>query len=141
MPKTKKSSSKLSISPKYNRTFSQALKEQIVSDLDSGLSGVKEICSRYKVSRTSVYKWIYQYSIHHKEGTKQVVEMKSEAAKTEQLRERICELEQVIGQKQLALDYLEKLLGLASEELGYDLKKNIEQKRLRSSGSKKGSTQ
>jgi len=59
--------------------------------------------------------------------------MQSEEHKTSLLKTRVSELEQIIGQKQLALDYLEKLIALASEDLGYDLKKNIERKQSKAS--------
>ncbi len=69
---------------------------------------------------------MYKYSIHNKRGTAQVVQMESEAEKSKKLYARVQELEAVIGRKQLAIDYLEKLLSLASEEIGYDLKKKHE---------------
>ena len=54
-------------------------------------------------------------------------------AKTALLKARVSELERVIGQKQLEVDYLQKLLELASADLGYDLKKSIEQRLLNGS--------
>jgi transposase len=41
--------------------------------------------------------------------------MESEALKTKQLQDRNAELERIIGQKQMQIDYLEKLIELASE--------------------------
>jgi hypothetical protein len=37
---------------------------------------------------------------------------------------RIKELEQIVGQKQLKIDYLEKMIELAKEEFDMDIKKN-----------------
>lgn len=51
--------------------------------------------------------------------------MESEALKTKVLLERNAELERIIGQKQIKIDYLEKLIDLASEDLKMDLKKSI----------------
>lgn len=51
--------------------------------------------------------------------------MESESQKTKLLLHRVSELEQIIGQKQLELDYLNKLLELGSQELGFDVKKNF----------------
>ena len=84
---------------------------------------IKQICELYEVSRTSVYKWIYKYSPHHERGSIQVVQMKSEASKTKALQSRLLELEATLGRKQLEIDFLSKLIDLASEELGVDLKK------------------
>jgi hypothetical protein len=54
--------------------------------------------------------------------------MESEAHKTLLLLQRVAELERVIGQKQLELDFLNKLLEVGSSELGFDLKKNFSTK-------------
>ena len=53
-----------------------------------------------------------------------VVQMESEAHKTLQLLQRVAELERIVGQKQLEIDFLDKLMELATEELGYGVKKN-----------------
>ena len=50
--------------------------------------------------------------------------MESEALKTKALLERNAELERIIGQKQLKIDYLEKLIEIASDDLKIDLKKS-----------------
>jgi hypothetical protein len=51
--------------------------------------------------------------------------MKSEEAKNQDLQTRIAELERVVGQKQLEIDFLTRLLEVGSSELGFDLKKNF----------------
>jgi hypothetical protein len=60
--------------------------------------------------------------------------MESESTKTKKLLERNAELERFIGQKQLEIEYLQKTIELASEEVGYDLKKKCATKLLISSG-------
>lgn len=106
------------------RYFSEEFKRQKVRELECGQITMGQIVSLYQVSRTAVYNWLYQYSPHHQQGSKQVVEMKSEAHKSLQLLERISELERTIGQKQLEIDYLRTLVDVSSQELGVDLKKN-----------------
>ena len=54
-----------------------------------------------------------------------VVEMQSEGKKTEQLEKRVAELERMVGQKQLSIDYLSRVVTLASEHYKVDLKKNF----------------
>ena len=51
--------------------------------------------------------------------------MESKAYKNQQLLQRVADLERIIGQKQMEIDFLGKLLELGSEELGFDLKKNF----------------
>ena len=114
--------SKLQI--KRRRIFSETFKRLKVSDLESGVLSIKEICELYDVSRTAVYKWLYKYSVHHQKGSIQVVQMKSEATKTKLLQSRVAELEAALGRKQLEIDLLNKLIELANKDLQIDLKKN-----------------
>lgn len=107
---------------KCNRYFSETFKKEKVKDLVEKRITVKELCVLYEVSRTSVYKWLYLYSSVEK-GSKTVVQMESEYHKTQALLQRVAELERVVGQKQMQIDYLEKGFAVASQELGYDVKK------------------
>ena len=107
------------------RHFSIAFKEKVVSDIDKGLTSIREVSSLYEIRKAVIYRWIYRYSIHHKQGTRMVVEMESEGKKTEFLQKRVAELERIIGQKQLTIDYLERLIHLASAHYETDVKKNF----------------
>ncbi|WP_367389771.1 transposase [Lewinella sp. LCG006] len=107
---------------KYNRTFSKAFKQSKVRDLKAGVVQIKDLCELYSISRTSVYNWLYLYSEAEK-GVKTVIQMDSEQFKTQLLLQRVAELERSVGQKQLEIDYLQSCLTVASEELGYDIKK------------------
>ena len=118
----KKADKKFQIRKRYNRTFSTEFKKEKVKDLIEHRTTIKDLSTLYEVSRTSIYKWIYLYS-GIEEGTKLVVQMESEEQKTKLLQQRLAECERIIGQKQMQLDLLEKGYELASEELGYDLKK------------------
>ena len=51
--------------------------------------------------------------------------MKSEETKNSELQKKVAELERVVGQKQLEIDFLNKLLQIGSAELGFDFKKNF----------------
>ena len=107
------------------RYFSEAFKKEKVQDLIDKRTTVQKLCDLYGVSRTSVYKWLYQYSPHHAQKSRQVIEMESESQKTQFYQNRVAELERIVGQKQLELDFQKKLIEIASEELGMDLKKNF----------------
>jgi transposase len=120
---SKTSTSKLII--RKVRHFSASFKEKVVKDLDSGLTSIKEVSTLYEVKQQTVYTWLYRYSIHHKKGSRMVVELESEGKKTEQLEKRVAELERFVGQKQLSIDYLEKLFAFASAHYQTDLKKNF----------------
>ena len=84
---------------------------------------VNQLSRIYDVSTTAIYNWIRQYSTKISRGEKLVIEKESEGAKTIKLLQQVSELERKIGQKQLQIDYLEKVLELGSEEVGFDIKK------------------
>ena len=48
----------------------------------------------------------------------------SNTAKLKELTSKIKQLEQMVGQKQMAIEYLEKMIELAKTELNIDIKKN-----------------
>jgi len=53
------------------------------------------------------------------------VEMEdSNQNKLEELVKKVKELEQMVGQKQIAIEYLEKMIELAKTDLNIDIKKN-----------------
>lgn len=111
---------------KMIRNFSIEFKKKIIEQLDSKLTTIAEIVRNYNVSSASVCKWRQKYSHHYNKPTTVVVQMESEALKNDALNKRNAELERIIGQKQLKIDFLEKLIEIASEELKIDLKKNFD---------------
>ena len=118
----KKTKAKLEIRPV--RCFSEEFKKSKVKELVEKQVTVVQLSRLYGVTRAAVYKWLYKYSSHHQRSTTLVVQMESESFKTERLQQRVAELERTIGQKQLEIDFLNKLFEIASDEIGYDVKKN-----------------
>ncbi len=94
----------------------------------------------HQISANTVYRWLYRYSPHHDQKCTLVVQMKSEESKNSELRQRMAELERIVGQKQLEIDFLNKLLEIGSSELGFDLKKSFSPPPLNGTGSANGST-
>jgi transposase len=113
------------INNKYSRHFSEEFRRQKVQEICNKTLKIKDLCELYSISHTTVYKWIYLYSPHHERGSRQIVEMESEAHKTKLLQQRVVELERAVGVKQMEIDYLNKLIELAGKELSLDLKKNF----------------
>jgi transposase len=112
---------KREIRPK--RYFSIEFKVQKVKEIEQNLISIGDIVKEYQVTRTSVYRWLYRYSNHLKKGVNQVVQMESEQEKNKKLQHRIAELERIVGQKQIQIDFLEKMIEIGEKELGVDLKK------------------
>lgn len=85
---------------------------------------MSELAKLYRLSTQSIYNWIYKYSEYNKKSI-QVVEMKNSQTETIKAMEaRIKELERAVGQKQMNIDYLEKMIELAEEHYDMDIKKN-----------------
>jgi transposase-like protein len=110
---------------RQNRYFSEGIKRQKVKDLEKNLVTISELCREYQVSRTSVYRWIYQYSVNRKRQEKQIVEKSSDTRKIKELQDRVKELERIIGQKQLLLDFKDKMIEIAEEMYQVDIKKKL----------------
>lgn len=128
MKKDTKKSPVIKSKLRSQRIFSDTFKRQKVKELDQGLYSVRELSKLYDVSSQSIYRWLHKYSVNHQKGVIQVVQMESEAHKNKALLERLGELERIIGQKQLQIDYLEQLVQISSRELKVDLKKNFDTK-------------
>ena len=131
---------KLTARERRNRYFSEDFKRKKVSELDRNLVSISEICREYQVSSTAVYNWIYKYSVMRKKGLKQVVESKSDSKKILNLKEQVRELERIIGEKQVKLDFQEKMIELAESAYKIDIKKKFSGKPFSGTGSKEKST-
>jgi len=117
------------MSKKYlrqRRTFSPTLRKEVVRLIESGKLSVAAASREYQVSATSIYRWIHRYSTYNKKGAVLVVDKDSQTEKLKQLQQKIAELEQAVGHKQMQIDYYEKFVDLASEEVGEDLKKKYD---------------
>lgn len=125
---------------KERRTFSEEFKRNQVKNIVDKRITIRELSKDYGVSRTAIYKWLYRYSIHYSQKTILVVQMESEEQKTKYYKQRTSDLERVVGQKQLEIDFLSKLLEVASEELGFDIKKNFSTKLLNGTETKNQNT-
>lgn len=126
---------KLTTRERMNRYFDEDFKRKKVSEIERNLSSIAEICREYQVSDTAVYNWIYKYSRMRKKGVKQVVESKSDSKKIQALKDQVRELERIIGEKQIKLDFQEKMIEIAEKAYGVDIKKKFSGKRSSGTGS------
>jgi len=108
---------------RMNRYFSEDLKRKIVSELERKLVTKAEICREYQVSRTAVDKWVYKYSPMKKKKERLVYESDSDTRKIAALKMEIAELKQMVGDKQIKIEFLEKMIELTEEDLGIKFKK------------------
>lgn len=116
------------------RVYSEDFKRKLVRDFEKGKFSVLELSKLHHVHKRTLYRWITKYSDQSREI--EIVEMKdSSTKKLKDLESRVKDLESVIGQKQMHIDYLEKMMEIAKDQMGVDIKKNFSTQR--SSGSEK----
>lgn len=106
-----------------HRYFSDQIKKKLIDDLDNGLVTIAEISREYQVSRNAVYKWKAKFSRHYLRQTRQIIEPMSDTRKIKELKDKIKQLEQALGQKQFMIDFYEKMIELAEEHYHIDIKK------------------
>jgi len=105
---------------KQRRVFSVELKLDLVKKIEQGDLRVLDVTNVYGVSRTAVFR---KYSDLYRSETRVIVEQKSMSKKNKELQDQINKLEQALGQKQMRIDYLEKVVEFASERSGEDIEK------------------
>lgn len=116
---------KMSVSQRRQRHFSVNFKILKVREIESGSTRVSEICKQYEVSDTSIYKWINKYGSMKDKPEKLIVESNSDTKELLELKKKVAELERIIGQKQILLDFKDKMIELAEEAYSVDIKKKF----------------
>jgi len=107
------------------RKYSIEFKKRIVAEFEKGKFSVPQLEKLHGVGNSLIYSWIYKFSTFNEQGFR-VVEMKdSSNKKMKELEARVKELESAVGRKQIKIDYLEKMMEIAKEELDIDIKKNF----------------
>lgn len=106
-----------------HRAFSEEFKKELVRLYESGRFSVTQLDRLYGVPYQSIYNWIYKYSTFNEKGAR-IVEMKqSSTNKVKALEQKVKDLERLLGQKQIKIDFLEEMIDVAKEELNIDIKK------------------
>lgn len=111
---------------KISRYFSEELRREVVKKVENNELGLQAASREYEVSVTSIYKWMYRYSLHLKKGIRLVMEKKSQTEKMKVLQQKIEALERAVGQKQMEIDVLNKMLEFGSDTVGFDIKKKFD---------------
>jgi len=105
------------------RHYSEEFKRELVRLFESGKLSVLQLSRLYGVADNCIYRWIYKYSTFNKKGIRVVEMKKSSTSKFKELEQKVKELERLLGQKQIKIDFLEELIEVAKDELNIDIKK------------------
>ncbi len=116
---------KMSIAQRRVRNFSESFKAEKVRELESGVTRICELVREYEITDTTVRRWKAKYGKMKKAPQRLIVETDSDTKKLLELKKRVAELERVVGQKQIMIDFKDKMIELAEEHYKIDIKKNF----------------
>jgi transposase len=116
---------KQSTQERHRRTFSEEFKRKKVREIEQKITTVSEVSREYEVSRTNVSRWLTKYGSSYMKGVRTIVETDSDTRKLLELKTKVADLERIIGQKQVMLDFKDKMIELAEEAYGVDIKKKF----------------
>lgn len=125
---TNTSKFKMTTAQRLRRHFSESFKIKKVRELETGITRLREICQQYEVSDAAVYSWIKKYGIMKDKPERVVIESESDTQELLALRKKVAELERVVGQKQLLIDFKDKMIELAESHYQVDIKKKFSTK-------------
>ena len=102
--------------------YSEAFKKQLVREYEQGLLNKDQLMRKYSIGGNStVLSWCRKYgNLHYPTGTSHMGRPQSDPQ-----QQRIKELEQKLQQAQQKLKVYEKLIEVASREMGADVVKKI----------------
>lgn len=103
--------------------YSASFKQQVVSDLENGRFSSLEAARRhYGIGGSgTIPRWLRRYGKNHLRGKVVRVEKPDEADQIRQLKRRIAQLQQALGQTQAENVLNAEYLKLACEQLGEDV--------------------
>ena len=107
------------------RRFSDSFKVLKVREIEMGKTKASDICKQYEVSAANVYRWINKFGTMKTKQERLIVEPQSDTLQLIALKKKIAELERIVGQKQVLLDFKDKMIDLAEDVYGVDIKKKF----------------
>jgi transposase-like protein len=114
---------KQSISERRSKRFSDNFKIEKVRELEKGKVSISELVQQYEVSSTNIYRWLRKFGTNQTKKERVIVEIDSDTKQLLELKKKVAELERIIGQKQVLLDFKDKMIDLAEQTYGVDIKK------------------
>ena len=106
-----------------SRRYSEEFKKELVSLFEKGTYSVYQLEKLYGVGNPAIYRWIYKFSTFNEKGIRVVEMKKSSNLKLKELAQKVKDLERIVGQKQIKIDYLEKMIEISNDEFDIDIKK------------------
>ncbi len=131
---------KMTTAERRRRHFSDSFKIQKVRELETGKTKVSELCKQYEVTATNVYRWLNKFGTMKDKKERLIVETDSDTRQLLALKKKVAELERIVGQKQILIDFKDKMIDLAEEAYGVDIKKKFSTRPSNTSGDTESNT-
>jgi transposase-like protein len=119
---------KQSTTERQRRMFSEEFKRKKVREIEQKITTIAQVSKQYEVRESNVSKWMSKYGQNYMKGVRTIVESESDTEKIAALKAQVAELQRIIGQKQVQLEFKDKMIELAEDVYGVDIKKKFEQK-------------
>jgi len=131
---------KLTVAERQRRHFSESFKLQKVREIELGITKISEICKEYEVSDSAVRRWLDKFGLMKNKKERLIVETESDTRQLLELKKKIADLERSLGQKQVLLEFKDKMIEVAEEMYGVDIKKKLSTQLSKESGRKENDT-
>lgn len=116
---------KMTPEERRTRTFSDGFKIKKVRELEARKVRRRDLIREYEITQSTISRWIEKFGSMKNKKERVVVESESDTAELAKLRKRLAELERTVGQKQLLIDFQAKMIEIAEETYGVDIKKKF----------------
>lgn len=114
------------------KRYSQAFKQQIISDIENGNITISQARKKYDIKGScTIQKWIKSADKHHLLNKVVRIQMPGEIERIKQLEQEKHKLESALARAYLKIDALEQVIELAEKDYKVDLKKSTAPKRSR----------
>ncbi|NPD46752.1 transposase [Lentimicrobium sp. S6] len=131
---------KLTVAERQRRHFSESFKLQKVREIELGITKISEICKEYEVSDSAVRRWLDKFGLMKNKKERLIVETESDTRQLLELKKKIADLERSLGQKQVLLEFKDKMIEVAEEMYGVDIKKKLSTQLSKESGMNENDT-
>ncbi len=118
----------LTLEERKRRHFSESFKRKKVQEIESGQTKIADLCRQYDTVRGTVYKWLNKYGNMATKKEKLIIETESDTKELLAAKAEIARLKMIIGEKQIIIDFQEKMIDIAEEMYHVDIKKKFETK-------------
>jgi transposase-like protein len=116
----------LTLEERKRRHFSESFKRKKVQEIESGQTKIADLCRQYDTVRGTIYQWLNKYGNMKSKKERLVIETESDTQQIIALKKENAHLKMIIGEKQIQIDFKDKMIEIAEDHYGVDIKKKFE---------------